>query len=60
MMKLNIRRKLKRRLPARIKEPLATPEQMNSSWSMDFMSDALVSGGKLECLISLTILTVKL
>ena len=50
LMKLNIRRRAKRRLPARIKEALAIPEQSNSSWSMDFMSDSLVSGRKVRTL----------
>jgi len=31
-------------LPTRNPDPLAVPEQVNQSWSMDFMSDALDSG----------------
>lgn len=49
-MKLNIRRKAKRRVPARIKEPLVTQEKINKSWSMDFMSDALLTGRKIRVL----------
>jgi len=41
---LNIKRRGKRRLPARIKVPLLIPAQSNEIWSADFMSDALWSG----------------
>ena len=40
-MKLNKRRKYKRRVPARHPEPLSVPQSENQSWSADFMSDAL-------------------
>jgi len=41
LLKLNKKRKYKRRLPSRNPEPLAVPEGPNVSWSVDFMSDAL-------------------
>lgn len=43
-MKLNKRRKFKRRIPPRHPEPLVVPEGANQSWSADFMSDALSDG----------------
>lgn len=43
-MKLNKRRRHKRRLPSRHPEPLSVPEGANKSWSADFMSDALGDG----------------
>lgn len=44
LLKLNFRRKGKQRLPVRNPSPLATPEALNQSWSVDFMHDVLVCG----------------
>ncbi|CBA21966.1 putative transposase insK [Erwinia amylovora] len=44
LLKLNFRRKGKQRLQVRNPSPLATPEALNQSWSVDFMHDALVCG----------------
>lgn len=43
-LKLNLSRRGKRRLPARIRDPLVVPVGPNRTWSADFMADALWSG----------------
>ena len=43
-LKLNKRRRGKKRLPSRHPEPLAVPAVANQCWSMDFMSDSLFCG----------------
>jgi putative transposase len=46
LLKLNKKRKGKRRVPARIKQPLTQQTIINNSWSMDFMSDSMVGNRK--------------
>jgi putative transposase len=46
LLKLNKKKKGKRRFPNRVKQPLHQQVEINNSWSMDFMSDALASGRK--------------
>ena len=46
LLKMNKRRRRKRRIPARVKQPLVQQAQINQTWSIDFMSDALVDGRK--------------
>lgn len=43
-LKMNLRRKGKKRLPSRNPQPLAVPDYANDCWSADFMSDVLYSG----------------
>lgn len=49
-MKLNIRRRAKKRLPDRVKLPLSVPDAPNQVWSIDFMTDSLVDGRKFRLL----------
>jgi putative transposase len=41
---MNIRRRSRKRLPARIKQALFQPEALNQVWSIDFMVDSLWDG----------------
>jgi putative transposase len=50
LLRLNVRRRAKRRLPQRIKEPLVVPAGINQGWSMDFMCDSLVDGRRFRLL----------
>jgi len=43
-LQLHLRVKPKKRLPSRQPTPLAQPASANESWSVDFMSDSLLSG----------------
>lgn len=45
-MKLPLRRRVKKRLPSRVKESLEVPEGFAQTWSIDFMSDVLSNGTK--------------
>ncbi|MGO3195399.1 MAG: DDE-type integrase/transposase/recombinase [Sphingobacterium sp.] len=49
-MRLNLRNKRKKRLPARVKAPLVCPVGPNITWSLDFMHDTLASGKTIRTL----------
>jgi len=49
-MKLNIRRRARKRIPARVKQALFQPEDINEVWSIDFMQDSLWDGRKYRLL----------
>jgi len=44
LLKLNLRRRTKKRVPPRDPMPLLVPARPNQVWSADFMSDALYNG----------------
>jgi putative transposase len=43
-LRLNQKRRAKRRIPHRVRRPLTVPGGLNQVWSADFMSDALYGG----------------
>ncbi len=49
-LRLNIRKRPKRKLPDRPKRPLVLPDLPNEGWSMDFISDSLKDGQRFRCL----------
>jgi putative transposase len=49
-MKLNIRRRFRKRLPQRVKQSLYQPAGINEVWSVDFMSDTLWDGRRFRLL----------
>ena len=50
-MGLPLRRKMKKRLPARVMEPLEVPTAFTKTWSIDFVNDVLSNGTKFRSLM---------
>lgn len=48
---LALRRKVRRKLPARERKPLPQPSRPNEQWGMDFIHDTLLDGRKFRCLV---------
>ena len=43
-LRLNLPRRTKRRVPARLRQPLGAPTRLNETWALDFMADTLYDG----------------
>lgn len=50
LLGMNRRRKVRKRVPSRIKQPLFQPENAGDTWSIDFMSDVLTNKRKFRTL----------
>lgn len=50
LLGLNKKKRSRKRLPARVKQPLIVPSTPNQTWSMDFMSDCLMNGRRFRVL----------
>lgn len=49
-LRLNLPRRTKRRVPQRLRQPLAAPAVLNGTWALDFMHDALYGGRRFRTL----------
>jgi len=47
---INLKLRIKLRIPSRIKEKLLAPGSLNETWSIDFMSDSLATGRRFRVL----------
>jgi len=50
LLEMHKKKRTRKRLPARVKEPLLIPETPDHTWSMDFMSDSLMNGRRFRVL----------
>jgi putative transposase len=49
-LRLNLPRRTTRRVPKRIRQPLAAPPQLNQTWALDFMTETLYDQRRLRLL----------
>ena len=49
-LRLNLTRRTTRRVPRRVRQPLAAPPVLNRTWAIDFMSDTLYDGRRVRLL----------
>jgi putative transposase len=49
-LRLNLPRRTRRRVPRRPQYPLAAPAELNHTWALDFMTDALADGRRFRTL----------
>lgn len=50
LMGLNKKKRTRKRIPTRVKQPLVVPSAPNQTWSMDFMADRLMNGRRFRIL----------
>jgi putative transposase len=49
-LRLNLPRRTTRRVPRRIRQPLAAPPVLNQTWALDFMTETLYDGRRIRLL----------
>lgn len=49
-LRLNLPRRIKRRIPLRLRQPLLAPPVLNQTWALDYVTDALYSGQRFRAL----------
>ena len=49
-LRLNVPRRTVRRVPKRVRQPLAAPATLNQTWALDFVADMLYDGRRLRAL----------
>jgi len=49
-LRLNLPRRTTRRVPRRIRQPLAAPARLNQTWALDFMTETLYDGRRVRLL----------